>query len=71
MMQFSTFDMFLPLPLPSGALPLFLDKVGLQPEPFQEWLLSVDAEWASSSRNWSDALRLYEQHRDAIFNYTG
>eukprot|EP00798_Chlamydomonas_sp_ICE-L_P019531 gene19531-26210_t len=44
MTQFSTFDLFGPLPLPSGASREFLHQIGLQPEPFQDWVRSIDAD---------------------------
>eukprot|EP00798_Chlamydomonas_sp_ICE-L_P002312 gene2312-8602_t len=69
MTQFSTFDLFGPLPSPSGASREFLHQIGLQPEPFQEWMRSIDAGLANSS-NWSDVLRLYVQHCETKFNYT-
>ena len=68
MTQFSIFDAFGHLPSPSGASREFLLQIGLQPEPFQKWLRSIDAGLANSS-NWSDVLRLYVKHCEKKFKY--
>ena len=69
-MQFSTIDVFGILPSPSRASHEFLYRIGLQPEPFQEWLRSINSGLADSS-SWSDVLRLYAQFCDEKFKFTG
>ena len=61
-------DVFSPLPSPNNAPRDFLYQIGLQPEPFQEWLRSIDADLANTN-NWSDVLRMYVRHCDKNFKY--
>ena len=69
MLQFSTFDLFGPLPSPNSASRDFLHQIGQEPDSFQQWLRSINSELADSS-DWSAVLRLYVQHRDGTFQYS-
>ena len=69
MSQFSTFDLFGALPSPNSASRDFLHQIGLEPDSFQQWLLSINSELADSS-DWSSVLRLYMRHRDDTFQYS-
>jgi hypothetical protein len=61
-------DIFAQLPSPGNATGELLHQIGLQPEPFQQWLDCMDAEVGNSYR-WSDVLRMYVNHCDMRFEY--
>ena len=63
--------MFSPLPSPSGASREFLHQIGLEPEPFQKWLRSIEVRGTTyGSRHWSDVLRLYATHCEEKWELT-
>ena len=65
--DFGTFDLFGPLPSPKIATPEFLERIGLEPAPFQKWVRRIPDDRVTSSE-WPGVVRWYVEHHSRKFD---